>query len=107
MFFCCCKGSIKIYNSLVFGYVIPALVALYRQIEVLVSSRCTLGIFKWVIILIPLELFKEYKLSKMGNTGYVNYEWMQNAIVKGEGGKQAVRISCNTNILKFVAKTFI
>lgn len=93
-----------------FRYAIPCfvtLVALYWQIDVLVSSRCTLGIFKWVIILISVESFEEYSLNKMGNTGYVNYMWRHNAMVKGEGGKQAVRNICNTNVLRSVVKTFI
>lgn len=105
MFSCSCKGSVQIHYSLLFRYIIPTLVALYWQIEVLVSSRCTLGIFKWAIILILVKSFKEYKLNKMGNTQYVNYKWIKNAIVKGEGGKQAVGISCNANMLKFVVKT--
>lgn len=58
-----------------FRYVVPCfatLVAFYWQIGVLVSSRCTLGILKWVIILISVESFKEYNLNKMGNTEYVS-----------------------------------
>lgn len=57
--------------------------------------------------MIPVESFEEYNQSKMGNTGYVNYKWRHNAVTKGEGGKQAVRIICNTNMLKSVVKIFI
>lgn len=50
---------------------------------------------------------KEATTNKNRKQDNVNYKQSKNAIVKGEGRKEAVRIICNANMLKTVVKTFM